>query len=143
MADETHAALVALSDTDLTVQPEDDVRGRPVFDRHDERIGDVDDLVIDEEERRVRFLQVGSGGFLGIGEEKRLVPVDAVSRVEDNVHIDKTREDVAGSPAYDPEVVRASAEDYYAGLYSYYGFAPFWGWGYAYPGFPRGGPGAI
>jgi hypothetical protein len=34
-----------------------------VVDRGGAGIGEIDDLVIDEEERRVRLLQVGSGGF--------------------------------------------------------------------------------
>jgi hypothetical protein len=134
MADET-ATLERLSDTDLTVaQPSQDVRGRKVVDRAGEDLGEVDDLLIDGEEKRVRFLQVASGGFLGLGESKSMIPVDAISSIdEDKVHLDKTREDVAKAPPYDPELTIDAG--YWNGVYGYYGYAPFWSPGYVYPGY--------
>ena len=53
---------------------------------------------------------------------------------DDHVHVDQTRERVAGSPAYDPDL--AYEQDYYGGLSGYYGYAPYWGAGYVYPGYP-------
>jgi sporulation protein YlmC with PRC-barrel domain len=134
MADET-ATLERLSDTDLTVaQPSQDVRGRKVVDRAGEDLGEVDDLLIDGEEKRVRFLHVASGGFLGLGESKSMIPVDAISSIdEDKVHLDKTREDVAKAPPYDPELTIDAG--YWNGVYGYYGYAPFWSPGYVYPGY--------
>lgn len=132
MAEEQQRSLVRLKDTDLTVTPDDDIRGRTVLDPDGEDLGTVDALLIDDAEQRVRFLEVGSGGFLGIGEKKRLIPVDAVVRVDDEVRVDVTRQTIAGGPAYDPEVVEYSP-DYYGDLYGYYGYAPYWAPGYVYP----------
>lgn len=130
------ASLVKLGDTDLTVaDPAEDVRGRNVVDRNGEEIGSVESLLIDEREAKVRFLGVETGGFLGLGAEKRLMPVDAVKGVdEDAVHVDVTGAHVGGSPAYDPELVEARS--YYGALYDYYGYAPYWAPGYAYPAYP-------
>ena len=134
MPADRQAALVDLDDTDLAVaSPVDDVRGLTVVDRDGEDVGEVDGLLIDEDERRVRFLRVGSGGFLGIGQEKRLIPVDAVTEVGDRVQVDTTREHIAGSPAYDPEIIELKSFDEY---YGYYGVAPFWAPGYVYPAYP-------
>lgn len=47
-----------------------DIRGRRVTDSAGQEIGKVDDLMVDERERRVRFLEVSSGGLLGIGENQ-------------------------------------------------------------------------
>ena len=47
--------------------PEADIRGRTVIDSDGAEVGTVDDLLIDEEEDRVRFLRIGSGGILGMG----------------------------------------------------------------------------
>ena len=107
MADQPESTLVKLGDTDLTLaNPADDVRGSTVVDRNGNDVGDVDGLLIDEHEKRVRFLQVGSGGFLGIGEKKRLIPVDAVTAVDEKVHLGATtRDQVAESLEYDPELV--------------------------------------
>lgn len=133
MAHDPTATLVRLKDTDLMVEPKDDIRGMTVVDREDEQIGTVDTLVIDEQENRVRFLEVGSGGFLGIGEEKRLIPVDAVVHVDkDVVRVDTTRENVRGGPGYDPDLVELDPE-YFGGIYGYYGYSPFWATGYVYP----------
>ncbi|HET8795468.1 MAG TPA: PRC-barrel domain-containing protein [Arthrobacter sp.] len=128
--------LVKLKDTDETVvSGDEDIRGRSVKDRAGEDLGKVDDLLIDSKENKVRFLIVASGGFLGLGESKSFIPVDAVKHVlDDQVRIDQTREHVAGAPAYDPEL--ETDQGYYENVYGYYGYAPFWGAGYVYPGYP-------
>jgi sporulation protein YlmC with PRC-barrel domain len=127
--------IVKLGDTELTVaDPAEDVRGRTVLDATGEEIGDVSAIMIDDLDKKVRFLQVGSGGMLGIGEKKFLIPVDAVTRVDDDhVHVDRSRQHVHGGPTYDPSMVRK--EDY-ADVYGYYGYAPYWTAGYAYPPYP-------
>jgi sporulation protein YlmC with PRC-barrel domain len=120
--------LVRLADTDLTVADSDeDVRGRSVVDRGGAAIGVVDDLVIDERVHRVRLLQVSSGGFLGLGKQQVLVPVDAVTAVGTRVHIDTGR--VAGGLVYDPDLVLR--QDGMTGRYDHY-----WQAGYRAPGFP-------
>jgi sporulation protein YlmC with PRC-barrel domain len=132
----TNVALEPLSQSDLTVEdPAEDIRGRTVFDRNDDEVGTVKDLMIDRDESRVRFMELGAGGFLGIGEDTFLIPVDALTSIDDKgVHIDKTREHVAGGQKYQPELV--TDMDYYGDVYGYYGYAPYWGAGYAYPAYP-------
>lgn len=132
----TFGALVKLGDTDLTVtDPEEDVRGRTVLDRNGQEIGDVDGLMLDDRENKVRFLQVGSGGFLGIGKDKALIPVEAVTRIDpDHVHVDQSREHVAGSPRYDPDLTYDT--EYWGNVYGHYGYTPYWGPGYVYPAYP-------
>lgn len=134
MTTDTPHTLVHLADSGLAVTADDDVRGREVVDREGEEVGTVDDLVIDPSEEKVRFLQVGSGGFLGLGESKQLIPVDAVVKIDEKVHIAHDRGHVAGAPAYDPDLV--PAREYYEQLYGYYGYPPFWAAGYAYPPYP-------
>ncbi|GAB3644505.1 PRC-barrel domain-containing protein [Glycomyces tarimensis] len=137
MAGDT-STLVRLGDTDLTVANEvDDVRGQTVIDRNGDETGKVDGLLIDQPERKVRFLEVSSGGFLGLGKKQVLIPVDAITRVDDtNVYIDKDREHVASGPVYDPELTPEPERPYYEDVYGHYGYMPHWGTGYVYPGFP-------
>lgn len=129
-------ALVKLSDLAETVaNPDEDIRGRHVKDRHGEDIGKVDDLLVDEDERKVRLLEIASGGFLGIGQDKTFVPVDAITAIgDDEVHIDQTRAHVADAPSYDPKLIRERAT--YSTVYDYYGYGPFWGADYMYPAYP-------
>ncbi len=90
--------LLKLGETDLTIRsPLEDVRGRMVIDQSGDEIGHVDALLIDDQERKVRFLRIASGGILGVGEQRFLVPVDAVLGMDDNqLVIDQT---VNTSPA--------------------------------------------
>jgi sporulation protein YlmC with PRC-barrel domain len=124
MGEQDTSNLVRLSRSDLMIDdPGDDIRGRQVVTVGGEKIGEVDDLLIDITERKVRFLDVGSGGFLGIGEHKSLVPVEAVSRLdEDHVYIDHALEHVAGAPHYHPTV--DVTDRYVNSIYGYYGYTP-------------------
>lgn len=128
--------LVRLGDSGKTVADRhEDIRGYTVRAGDDEEIGKVEELLIDVEEEKVRFLIVASGGFLGIGKDKTFIPVDAVSIVLDReVLIDRTREQIAGAPEYDPDLT--DARSYYEGVYGYYGLSPYWSPGYVYPGYP-------
>ncbi len=141
MANTTRSALVQLSDADMTIADTSiDVRGRRVLDKLGDELGNVDGLLMDQQEQKVRFLQVAAGGFLGIGERHFLIPVDAVTNVDsEHVHVDQTRERVVGAPAYDPNVVPEAT--YYDDLYGYYGYGSYWGPGYVYPAYPYYGRG--
>src|SRR3954465_5476176 len=101
-----NATLIRLGQTDLAVaRPGEDIRGRKVVDSNGDAIGDIEELLIDDTEKRVRFIEVASGGFLGIGETRFLIPVDAVKKVEhDVIHVDRSRQDVMSAPHYDPEL---------------------------------------
>lgn len=126
------ADLVRLSDTTFTLaDPAEDVRNRTVIDADGEEIGHVHDLFIDEEEKSARFLQVASGGVLGIGAQHFLVPVEAVAEIEDDrVHISRNRERLLDVPTYDPDL--ADHRNYYADLYGWWGYAPYGAAGYGF-----------
>jgi sporulation protein YlmC with PRC-barrel domain len=135
MANNDKHSLIQLGSSNLSLADmSQDVRGHKMIDARGHEIGHVDDLFIDEIEKKVRFVQVAAGGFLGLGETKFLVPVDVISRIdEDGVHIDRDRQHVASSPPYDPKLVD---KPYLDDLYRYYGYAPFWTMGYSNPPFP-------
>jgi uncharacterized protein (TIGR02271 family) len=104
--------------------PSQDLRGRDVYDRDGNQIGSVGDLYVDAEEYYVRFLDVASGGFLGIGEKHFLIPVEAVTDAsEDRVTIELDQERVKGAPdvplnpVIEPGNVR-ELDDYYGYQYS-------------------------
>lgn len=132
------ASLLKLSDTDFTVaDPAQDVRGRTVVDRTGTKIGEVEDLLIDAEDRKVRFLQAWEGGFgvLHLGKQRFLIPVDAITDIDtDTVAIDQTGEQMATVPVYDPAIVPEWA--YWEQLYHWYGYPPYWTRGYRYPPYP-------
>jgi sporulation protein YlmC with PRC-barrel domain len=137
---ESQRKLLRLSDTQLTVaDPAEDVRRRDVIDNDGERIGEVSDLIVDDRETRVRFLEVASGGLFGLGRQKSLIPVDAIVRIDDEaVHINQTRQRISEAPPYDPDLIKEEVgdESYYGHVYRHYGYPPYWGPGYVYPPYP-------
>ena len=125
--------LYLLGDRGRTVDGSaNDARGREVKDKNGDGIGRVADLLVDDRENKVRFLLVEHGGFLGFGETKSLIPVDAVTKItEADVFVDQSRERVAAAPGYTPDLV--DDRSYHTSIYGHYGYAPYWGAGYMYP----------
>ncbi len=123
--------LSRLHDSEKTVAASDeDIRGRMVKDKDGQDLGKIEGLMIDEVESKVRFMEVAAGGFLGFGERKSFIPVEAITRITaDEVHIDRTREHVAGAPPYDPDLAKSDAT-YFFNLYPYYGYQ---GYGAVFP----------
>ena len=121
----TGPGLVRLSDSGLALEDlTQDVRGLGVYDNDGDRIGTVDDLYADAQERKVRFLDVSAGCILGLGERHFLIPVEAVSEVREDgvVVVDQKRRKVAESPLFDADVV--PQPPYQDELYEYYGYLP-------------------
>lgn len=119
-------ALSRLHDIDRTVSAsDDDIRGRMAKDKDGRDIGKIEHLLIDDAEQKIRFMEVGSGGFLGLGETKSFIPVEAITRITaDEVYISPSREHVAGAPRYDPDLVANDpGYDYFLDLYPYYGYS--------------------
>jgi sporulation protein YlmC with PRC-barrel domain len=135
MSETMPVGLVRLGDSDLVLaKAEEDIRGAEVVDSAGEELGKVESLFVDVDERQVRLLEVSSGGILGLGKEHRLIPVDAVVKVEeDSVTIGRTRAEIAKAPGYDPDLKQAPPPEYFDDLY---GMTPFWSPGYRHPGFP-------
>jgi sporulation protein YlmC with PRC-barrel domain len=123
----TQSTLVKLEDSDFVLEDRaQDLRGLVVYDRDGKEIGSVEGLYVDTEERAVRFLDVGAGGFLGVGEKHFMIPVEVVTDVDgDGVTIDQGRQKVIDSPALPTNVV--PEVDYQRGVYDYYGYEyPAW-----------------
>jgi sporulation protein YlmC with PRC-barrel domain len=122
---ENAAQLLNLSDTDLIIaNPSDDIRGRTARDVDGEKIGKIDDLLIDSKDNQVRLLRVEHGGILGFGATPSFIPVEAISRItDDEVHLRQASAKVAEAPRYDPELT--DEREFYGRVYGYYGYPPF------------------
>jgi sporulation protein YlmC with PRC-barrel domain len=108
----------------------ENVKGYDVREVDNNRIGKVDDLIVDESTGRVRFLKVGDGGILGIGRTHRLVPVDVVKGVSgDFVFLDVSRMQFENAPTWRPLADPTYVND----VLQYYGTQPFWKSGYQQP----------
>ena len=118
--------LIKLSDSEnlRLREPLKNIRGLDVYDSNGEYIGSVEDLFVDQEAQFPRFLDVGAGGFLGIGKKHFLVPFEEVSRhvgEEERVIVRQDRDKVLGSPDFDPDEV--PEVDLQRAVYAYYGYS--------------------
>ena len=114
--------LVKLSDSALRLHDRaSDVRGLGVFNQNVDQIGSVEDFYVDTQEREVRFLEVGAGGFLGLGEKRFLIPVEAVTNFrEGGVTVDQSREEINEPLLLNTNVAPEAAyeRDFYDNYYS-------------------------
>jgi sporulation protein YlmC with PRC-barrel domain len=127
------ATMYVLGDRGQTIDGSaNDIRGRHVRDNNANSLGKVADLLVDDQDDKVRFLLVEHGGLLGFGETKTLIPVDAITKItEYDVYVDQSRERIASAPAYDPDLI--DDRPYHSTIYSHYASAPYWGEDYTYP----------
>ena len=62
----------------------DDIIGKTVVNENDEKIGDINDIVISSDGRSM-YLLIGAGGFLGMGAKDVAVPFDRFERQDDRI----------------------------------------------------------
>jgi len=58
--------------------PHQELRQKSVFDSGSRHIGQVENLYVDDD-RELRFVDVVTSGFLGLGRKHHLVPVEAIT----------------------------------------------------------------
>lgn len=114
------------------------VRASKVLDQNvrttnDEKLGDIEELVLDSRNSRVAYIVVGTGGFLGMGEKMHAIPWEAArakTRTEkdtDDLIVNVTKERLAKAPEFKKEDWnRMSEAAWMSELYTYYGVRPYW-----------------
>ena len=60
------------------------ILGKPVYNDKNEKVGDVDDLII-APDSSVSYAIIGVGGFLGLGERQVAVPVNRFKNTEGRI----------------------------------------------------------
>jgi len=78
------------------------VEGVSVYTRQGEKLGTIKDIYIDKRSGRAEFASVGSGGFLGAGENYRPVPWQVLDydAQKDGFVVDLDRTSLEKAPAY-------------------------------------------
>ena len=79
------------------------VNGTNVYNKAGDKIGQIEDIVLDKQSNRIMFAALGFGGFLGMGEKYYPVPWSMLDYREDKdgyvVPLNKER--LENAPAYD------------------------------------------
>ncbi|NOT76116.1 MAG: PRC-barrel domain-containing protein [Cyclobacteriaceae bacterium] len=79
--------------------------GDKVYDKHDQSIGDVKDIMLNLEDGTIEYVVIEFGGFLGIGEKFFAVPFKAL-QLDTDRHafiLDQTRDVLENAPGFDKD----------------------------------------
>jgi sporulation protein YlmC with PRC-barrel domain len=89
--------------------------GKEVRNQQNERLGKVDDLVLDLRSGQVAYTVLAEGGVLGIGEKLFAIPLQAFQAPEggDRVVLRADREQVAKAPGFDKDNWPTTANPYW------------------------------
>lgn len=83
--------------------PISDYYNQAVYDNRDNKVGDVNDLLLDNG-GKINAVIVGVGGFLGVGEKNVAVPFSSLKVAEKNgsryLVLETTKEALQGAPGY-------------------------------------------
>ena len=99
------------------------VEGTTVYSEAGDKLGSVDDLMIDKRSGQVRYAVLEFGGFLGLGTDRYPLPWDALTYDTDKggyvVPLDKAR--LNDAPRYPQGEVPEYTQDYGRRVHKYYG----------------------
>lgn len=105
------------------------VQGTTVYNTALEKLGSVEDVMIDKASGRIAYAVISFGGFLGIGDRYYPLPWEKLSyNTEMGGYIaDVDRETLEGAPSYSDDATASWNDEAWArNVYSYYGVHPFW-----------------
>ena len=106
-----------------TVISSDRVEGTSVYNSMGDKLGSIDDLMIDKHSGQVRYAVLEFGGFLGMGSDRYPMPWNMLKYDTDLggyvVPLDKAK--LENAPRYESERTPEYSDDYGRKVYDYYG----------------------
>ena len=109
--------------TTTTVISSDRVEGSSVYNSVGDKLGSIDDLMIDKHSGQVRYAVLEFGGFLGMGTDRYPMPWNMLKYDTDLggyvVPLDKAK--LENAPSYESECTPEYSDDYGRKVYDYYG----------------------
>jgi sporulation protein YlmC with PRC-barrel domain len=107
------------------------VKGTAVYSDEGDKIGTVEDIVLDKESNQIMFAALGFGGVLGIGEKYYPVPWSLLDYNEDKdgYVVPLSKDLLKNAPAYDlKDLIKhdGSLGDIRAQTYDYYKVSADW-----------------
>jgi PRC-barrel domain len=116
--------------TDETIDliASDKVEGTAVYNRAGDRLGKVENFMVDKVSGKARYAVLSFGGFLGIGKERYPLPWDllAYDSRQGGYVVDLDKSILENAPRYNEESQPTFDRDYSRGIYDYYGVTYPW-----------------
>lgn len=94
-----------------------------------EKLGKIEELMMDLESGRIAYAVLSFGGFLGMGDKLFALPFEALKFdiVNEKIILDVDKEILENAPGFDkdnwPEITEHS---WLVDVYNYYGYRPYW-----------------
>jgi sporulation protein YlmC with PRC-barrel domain len=110
------------------VQKASKLMGTPVKNLQDQKLGKVENLMVDVSAGRIVAVIISSGGYLGMGDELSAVPPTTLrfNTQHDNLQLDASKEMLASSPHFKANQWPDFTQPGYAGgVYHAYGVEPY------------------
>ena len=104
------------------------VKGTSVFNSNGEKIGHVEDIVLDKLSNNIEFAVLGFGGVLGMGEKFHPVPWSMLDYSKDRggYIVPMSKDVLEEAPAYRLEDLTKDDGDIRARSFDYYGVQRYW-----------------
>lgn len=105
------------------------LEGDEVYNRNEEKIGKIEEIMLDIHEGTVAYAVLSFGGFLGIGDKLFAIPWKSLSLDEENKRfiLDVSKEKLEKAEGFDQDHWPDFSNPEWQGkTYSYYGVSPYW-----------------
>ncbi|MEI8146633.1 MAG: PRC-barrel domain-containing protein [Alphaproteobacteria bacterium] len=114
--------------TSGTLIAADKVNGTTVYNLAGEKLGSVDDIMIDKVSGRAIYAVMSFGGFLGMGEKFHPLPWSTLKydSAKSGYVINMDKKVLENAPAHDSDGKFAWTRDYGRTVDSYYGTPSYW-----------------
>lgn len=101
----------------------DQVEGTAVYNANGDKLGSIDDLIIDKRSGQVRYAALEFGGFLGMGTDRYPLPWSMLKYDTglDGYVVPVTKEQLDNAPRYVPGEAPDYNDEYGRKVYDYYG----------------------
>jgi len=101
----------------------DKVEGTKVYNTAGEKLGSVDDLMIDKVSGQIRYAVLEFGGFLGMGTDRYPLPWNMLKydTAKEGYVVPLDKDKLAKAPRYAENEVPEYTTDYGKRVYNYYG----------------------
>lgn len=100
------------------------VEGTSVYNSAGDKLGTIDDLMIDKRSGQVRYAVMEFGGFLGMGTDRYPIPWNMLKydTAQDGYVVPLDKAKLEGAPRYSDDAVPDYDEAYSSSVNKYYGF---------------------
>lgn len=126
-AEQNNVGTRAMSDSNgpgPRLMSADTLMGNDVYNRQDEDLGDIKDIMLDVPAGRISYAVLSYGGLLGIGEKLFAVPWEALTLDTENKRftLDVTKDRLESAPGFDKDSWPNMSDLTWAqGIHTYYG----------------------